>query len=189
MPSNPRKRQKQLEKRAAKRKQKKHTEARTHSAGLPGQLTAASKCPVLYCWITEFQGIASVHLSRQFPNGQVAAGNILVDRYCLGVKDAFAEVGHRVDYEEKYQRKRSPDLPPPRPLPPADARKLIEGAVEYARGIGFEPSPDYETVMLLFGDIDAATSTAQFEFGQDGKPYFFAGQGTPRSAASRSSPF
>jgi hypothetical protein len=175
MPADPRKRQKKLERRAAKRKEKKHSVIRSQSSGLPGQLSAASKFPVLNCWIVEEDGIGSLHLSRAFPNGQVAAANFLVDRWCLGIKDTWAEVLHRTAYDEKYLRDRGADLPPPRHLKPEDARKLLEDAVEYARGLGFAPHADYSKAVLLFGDIDPAQSTAEFEFGKDGKPFFVSG--------------
>ena len=182
MPGDPRKRQKKVERRTARRKEKKHTLIRAQSAGLPGQLLAASKCPVLNCWIIAAEGIGSLHFSRAFPNGQVAVGHFLVDRYCLGVKDAWAEVLHRTDYEEKYLRGRPSDVPP-RQLTPPDARKLIEGAVAYARENGISPHPDYEKTMLLFGDVDPAESTASFEFGKDGMPLYVAG---PRDSLERS---
>src|SRR4051812_12775178 len=104
MATNPRKRQKKLERRTAKRKEKKHLEVRSQSGGLTERLSAAARCPVLNCWISETlqtQGLGSVVLSRELPNGQVAVASFLVDRYCLGVKDAFAEVLHRTDYDAK----------------------------------------------------------------------------------------
>src|SRR5205823_5430279 len=141
----PRKRQKKLEKRAAARKQKKQSVVRSQSAGLPGQLTAAARFPVLNCWISDSlgpNGIGWVVLSRELPNGQVAVVSFLVDRYCLGVKDVWAEVLHRTAYNNKYVRKVNTDMPS-RSVGPAEARKLVEQAVEYARAIGLSPHPDY----------------------------------------------
>jgi hypothetical protein len=180
MPGDPRKRQKKLERRAARRKEKKHSVARTQSAGLPGQLSAASKYPVLNCWISEQQGMGTLHLSREFPNGQVAVASFLVDRYCLGIKDAWAEVLPRPAYEEKYLRMRT-GLPK-RLLDPAEARKYLEEAADYAQSIGLSPHSDYRKALLLFGDIDPAASDATFEFGKDGKPLFIAG---PYDSAER----
>jgi hypothetical protein len=177
MPSDPRKRQKKLERRAAKRKQKKHSVVRAQSSGLPGQLSAASKFPILHCWISrseESEGMGTVLLSRQLPSGQVAVATFLVDRDCLGIKDAWAEVLHRTDYDEKFVRKLPSEIAM-RDVPPAEARKLLEQAVEYAHGIGFQPHPDYHKAVLLFGDVDPAQSDATFEFGKDGKPLFVAG--------------
>jgi hypothetical protein len=177
MPSDPRKRQKKLERRTARRKQKRHGLARAQSSGLPGQLSAASKFPVLHCWISqslEAQGMGAVLLSREFQGGQVAVATFLVDRYCLGVKDTWAEVLHRTAYDDKYLRKMTADVPQ-RSASPAEARKLVEQAVEYARGLGLTPHPDYAKALLLFGDIDPSQSDASFEFGKDGKPLFIAG--------------
>jgi hypothetical protein len=58
---------------------------------------------------------------------------------------------------------------------PACARKIVEGAVEYARALGLHPHPDYHKTKGIFGDIDAGECPDEFEFGKDGKPFFIAG--------------
>ncbi len=184
MPTDPRKRQKRLERRATRRKDKKQGVAQAHGGGLPAQLSAACQFPVLHCWISnslEPEGIGWVVLSRAFPNGQVAAVSFLVDLYCLGVKEAFAEVLHRTAYDSKYVRKINTNMPS-RSVPPAEARKLLEDAVTYARGLGLAPHADYQQALLLFGDADAAQSNAHWEFGKDGKPFFISG---PRDGPER----
>jgi hypothetical protein len=75
-------------------------------------------------------------------------------------------------YESDYRSKLRGGL---RDMTPAAVRKLVEGAVAYARGFGFAPHPDYYKACPIFGDIDAAACTEQFEFGKDGKPFFIAG--------------
>jgi hypothetical protein len=177
MPGDPRKRQKKLERRSAKRKEKKHALVRQENAGLAERLTAATKYPILHCWIgddIERQGIGWVVLSREFPNGQVAVASFLVDSYCLGVKDVHAEILGRFSYDAKYVRKMSADMPS-HAATPADARKLLEDAVAYARSLGLASHPDYPKVMHLFGDVSAADSQATFVFGKDGKPFFVSG--------------
>ena len=177
MANDPRKRQKKLERRASKRKEKRHVRIREQSAGLAERLSAAVAFPVLHCWIGESiaeTGIGWVVLSRAMPNGSVAAVNFLVDSYCLGVKDVHAEILPRSEYEDKYLRKMMLKMPS-RSAAPAKAHKLVEEAVAYAREIGFSPHPDYSKTMTLFGDINAADSDARFEFGQNGKPCFVNG--------------
>src|SRR5262245_16617550 len=113
MPTDPRKRQKKLEKRSARRKEKKHYTDHEQNLGLAALLAAAAGLPVLHCWITDSlkdQGIGWVVLSRAFPDGRVAVANFLVDRYCLGVKDAHAEVLDRFSYDSKYTRKLQKDM-------------------------------------------------------------------------------
>jgi hypothetical protein len=177
MGSDPRKRQKKLERRASKRKEKRHVRVRQQSAGLAERLSAASAWPVLHCWIgvsIEEQGIGWVVLSRAASNGSVAVASFLVDSYCLGVKDVFAEILPRSAYDDIYLRKMIADMPS-RSVEPAEACKLLEEAVAYAREIGLSPHPDYPRAMNLFGDINAADSDARFEFGKDGKPLFVSG--------------
>src|SRR4029077_20110405 len=60
-------------------------------------------------------------------------------------------------------------------MEPACARKLVEGAVAYAHELGFAPHPDYQTAKVIFGDIDSSQCEEEFEYGKDGKPFFFAG--------------
>src|SRR5436305_1214057 len=102
MAKNPRKRQQKLERRAAKRKEKKHLIAREQNAGLAEKLTATVKFPILHTRVTEdlwTQGIGWVLFSRQLSDGSIAFAMFLVDRYCLGVKDAMAEITTRSEYE------------------------------------------------------------------------------------------
>jgi hypothetical protein len=177
MTNDPRKRQKKLQRRFAKRKEKKHLRLREKSAGIAERLSAAVKFPVLHCWIGDSiaqQGIGWVVLSRALPNGSIAVASFLVDSYCLGVKNVFMEILPRSDYESKYQRKLLADMPS-RSVAPAEARKLLEEAAAYARGLGLAPHPDYLKAMVLFGDVQAADSDARFEFGKDGKPFFVSG--------------
>jgi hypothetical protein len=177
MPTNPKRRQKQLERKAAKRKDKQHHIARAKSVGLPERLTAAAAGPINDCWATEdlwTEGLGWVSLSRTMPNGSLAFAIFLVDRYCLGVKNAMANVCLRSEYEGEVKRKMRSDFGV-RELSPEAARKLVEGAVAYARGLGLTAHPDYQRAKLLFGDIDPTASPDEFEFGQNGKPHFIAG--------------
>jgi hypothetical protein len=57
---------------------------------------------------------------------------------------------------------------------PAEGRaphvpKLVEGAVEYARDLGFPPHADYSKAKLMFGDIEPSSCRPAFECGKDGK--------------------
>src|SRR5262245_58353924 len=108
MPTDPRKRQKKQEHRAAKRKAKLQERTREQHTGIAERLTAAAKSPVLHSWATAdvwTQGIGWVCLSRELPGGSVAFGVFLVDPYCLGVKNAIADVANRAAYEGRIAGK------------------------------------------------------------------------------------
>jgi hypothetical protein len=177
MPTDPRKRQKKQEQRAAKRKAKLKERTREQQTGLAERLAAAVKYPVLQCWASDdvwTQGMGWVCLSRELPGGSVAFGVFLVDRYCLGVKNAFADVAGRFAYEDRIVGKLRSGSGV-RELSPAAARKLVEGSVAYAAALGLHPHADYHKAKRIFGDIDAAECKEEFEFGKDGKPCFIAG--------------
>jgi hypothetical protein len=176
MAADARKRQKKQERRARKRKEKKQVLVRREHITLADQLKAAAVHPILHCWVATTlwsDGLGPVLLSRRLPSGRVAIANLLVDRYCLGVKDAFAEIYGPSDYES-FTRTMRASLPM-RDIAPADARKLVERAVAYAGDLGFPPHRDYAVAALLLETIDATASTAEFEFGEDGRPCFVAG--------------
>jgi hypothetical protein len=150
MAGDERKRQKKLERKARRAKDKKKLIARQSSGGLPARLAGASDYPVLHSWLSDSvgNGIGYAVLSRSLPGGEVAFANFLVDRWCLGVKDVFVQVAHRVDYDEKVVRGLF-GKQPGRDVPPEDLCKYVLGAVEYAREIGFAPHADYAKGRLL----------------------------------------
>jgi hypothetical protein len=177
MAADPRKRQKKQERRTAKRKAKHHEMVRAKSTGMAERLDDAARFPVLHSWITDAvweEGIGYVGLSRGLPNNMVAFAVFLVDRHCLGVKDALGGIQGRSEYEERFVRKMRREMPA-KDVEPACARKFVEDSVEYARQSGLAPHPDYRKFKGIFGDIDAAACPRIFEFGENGKPLFVAG--------------
>jgi len=179
MAIDPRKKQKQLEKKAARRKAV-HAARKTTHAGViwstAKQLAVAVSSPIHECLVPEglFEiGIGNVIFSRKLPSGDIGASFFLVDVYCLGVKNAFFQVmtetayQHRVGRLDGEERLGSVD--------PSCVRKLVESAEGYAKQIGFDPHPDYRSARKIFGDIDAAICPTDFTFGKDGMPFFVSG--------------
>jgi hypothetical protein len=60
-------------------------------------------------------------------------------------------------------------------ISPESFVKLVTEAVAYARALGFSPHSDYEIAKLLLAGIDPSQSTSHFEFGKEGKPFYFQG--------------
>jgi hypothetical protein len=177
MTTDPRRRQRKLEARAARRKEKHRFLRREKNASLADRFKDASRFPVLSSWVIEdlwTHGLGQVCLSRLLPNDTVAFAVFLVDRYCLGVKNCFGEITTRARFEERVEERVRLSYSVRR-LAPASVRKLVEGSVEYARDLGFAPHSDYHPLAPIFGTIDSAESPDTFEFGADGKPFFIAG--------------
>ncbi len=178
MAKDTRRRQKKLERRKAKAKAKKEALARRKSRGMAARFEeAAAEAPILHCCTTDVlwdQGMSPVLISRKLKSGHVAFVIFLLDVYCLGVKDVTLGVGPRSRYDFQVHGKLSDQYRLVR-LTPEAARKLVEGAVEYAHNLGLPPHPDYYKARPIFGDIDAESCREEFVYGQDGKPYFVAG--------------
>ena len=55
------------------------------------------------------------------------------------------------------------------------AKKLLDGVVDYAKELGFNPHPDYKNAKEIFGDIDASVCPVKYIYGKDGKPFYMNG--------------
>jgi hypothetical protein len=186
MAANDKRRQKKLERRNAQRKQRQRELVKGRNRALSDRLKSAAGAPILDSFISEGfwdGGTGQAVLSRQLPTGEVAFAALLIDRYCLGVKDAFGDIRTRGEYRELVEHiEENSKLVK---MPPADLRCLVEEAIEYARDLGFEPHSDYRRVQPIFGDIDVQEATEHFEFGSDGKPLFMAGPYDDRQRCER----
>jgi hypothetical protein len=171
--------QRKRAKKAAKRKQiQKGSSGIAGFFGFAREWAAASRAPVADVWVPAelfAKGMGTVWLSRSLPSGDYAMAGFLLDTFCLGVKNALYQIVDAQKYAELMaQIQHSPDAPLQREHP-AYARKLVEGAEAYARDLGFEPHKDFKVARLLFGDIEASSCPASFNFGRDGKPLYIPG--------------
>ena len=119
-------------------------------------------------------GFGEVIITRFKASGEAEIGVFLLDVFCLGVKNAFFSRLWAREYEQRLlepmtQREGKTSLSP------AGARKLVEGAVAYARTLGIEPHPDYKHAARVFGGINPAEHPQEFVYGDKGKPLFVQG--------------
>lgn len=188
MAVNAKNRQKKLERKAHKRKQIVAKKSKHKGAGI--QIEKYLDYPVYDCCVSDeiFEvGMGNVLLSREIPFGEVAVSAFVVDVYCLGVKEAFFTVLSKQDYQTKLKPMlaQAPEGQSVSSVEPAYARKLVEGAVEYAESLGFPPATEYKKAAKLFGAIDASACSADFVFGKDGKPFYIAGPNDNLSTSKR----
>jgi hypothetical protein len=155
--------------------------------------------PVAGCWVTEHwsaklgvaghadwpglssresesdeSGLVGVLAARDTGSKVVVCG-FLVDAFCLGVKDTNGP--------KTMDQRKLPDFirvffsawpnQATVPAPLELARHIVLGSVDYARGLGFEPHPDFAKGAALLGEWEMGSSDVTF--GRDGKPFYMNG--------------
>lgn len=120
-------------------------------------------------------GLAVVAVARRDEPRRVSVCSYLVDTYCLGVKDV---IGPHVLHERALQAHLDKVFAPFRAAgvqldaPPELARHLVWGAVDYARGLGFGPHPDFAATAEHLGEPAASPAIT---FGRNGAPFYVSG--------------
>lgn len=112
-------------------------------------------------------------VAREREVGLVSIGAFLVDLWCLGVKDAYAEEVTRAEMDALLDEQ----IPAAEreAIEPACAKKLIEGAVAYAQSFGFLPHREFRKARKVLNGIEAAACLREYTFGSDGQPRFVVG--------------
>ncbi|MEV2219038.1 helix-turn-helix domain-containing protein [Nocardia vinacea] len=122
----------------------------------------------------EAEGFAQVFVAREGRRGRATLRGYLADLHCLGVKNATdpetMDAGRIPSAIRVYYA--SFDCPALE-IPIELGRQLILGAVQYARGLGFEPADAFDGDAAAFlGEWDGP---GRIEFGRDGQPFYLNG--------------
>lgn len=168
----------QRQKKLAKKKQKRKDVARKVTPSMK-KAKAYAGYPIHECLIPNdlfTTGIGELVVTRCLPNGDIAMSAFVTDVFCLGVKDAMFMVMPESEYEYKIKYgmsdggERSFEK-----LHQSCAKKLLDGVVDYAKELGFNPHPDYKNANELLGTIDASVCPVKYTYGKNGKPFYMNG--------------
>jgi len=179
MPRDPNKSQDASRRKDELRRQKQAPDPLLRS-GIPGGFAQTRSWPLYEIYLAQEWdkegGLAGALVARRSPQGKFAAGSVLVDLACLGVKSAHAAIFKtRQDYEAKMRR-RVLATQPMRPADPNLVAKIIMVGMAYAAQFGFSPDPSYRQVMLLLHDADPDACDVHVPTGgPEGKPFFVSG--------------
>jgi hypothetical protein len=118
-------------------------------------------------------GLVTVMVARRDRRSRIRVCVYLVDTFCLGVKDA---IGPQAVSDDALDMLRctvfggydEPAVPAPLEL----AQHLVFGAVEFARGLGFEPHPDFAAAADHLGTW---LGDCPIQFGYRGSPCYIQG--------------
>jgi len=180
MASTDRKRQKKLEK-TRKKRQLAKKEARKLEAKFQGTslLRVAASAPFGPCWLSTAldapndvgsPALISVVVTRRI-RGQLLGEMALVDRTCLGVKNANMlplqpELSLREFVAERLQR-----MGELRECEPAEAQAVVFHGLDYAASLGFGYHPDFEPALFE----PRPESLRETPFAHPARPYYVAG--------------
>lgn len=175
-------RQAKLERKAAKRKKQKQQRGGSGSTlGRRAQVLQAATWPLMECrvnetWRDPMQLTQVVLARRSQSTGEVAAAAYLVDRACLGVKNALVA---RFATAQAYRSQFAEHFGGFQEMIPVDldlAAAIIQVGLDYAASLEFRPHRDYAEAALLLGDADPLAVVEDIAVGgSDGKPHFVAG--------------
>ncbi|NOR13504.1 MAG: hypothetical protein GQ545_09650 [Candidatus Aminicenantes bacterium] len=174
-------RQKALLKKRRKEKEKRKKQSRSSSLNENAHkiylIKNAKNCPLFECLInTDWQdkGLAHILLSRRQPNNKLILGVYLVDIFCLGLKNTFSNANMSI---EEYQKMKLSlfEETAISTYSPGKAYRIIIGAIEYAKRIGFKPQKDFYLSKYILEELLDTDHDFQLEFGREGKPFFIAG--------------
>ena len=184
MPRDERKRQKALMKQRSKQKatsqHKAQQQALTPSSP-QAILRRARSYPLYECLISDNwnkknnMGLVEVLVAREQPDGDICFGVYLVDTFCLGLKNTFANADFsRSRYLSEIRNKVF------RAGKPVEcslelAQQMIYQSIEYAEQFGFEPEKDFALSQYLLTPRGELEEPYDLTFGKDGKPFFISG--------------
>ncbi|MDP2753542.1 MAG: hypothetical protein Q8P40_04045 [Nitrospirota bacterium] len=142
-----------------------------------GLIKRAKQFPIYECLINEDwqdKGLAHILLSRKQLNNELIIGVFLVDIYCLGLKNTFCNANISLEEYERLKFRISQESSLVT-CDPILANRIIYGAIEYARKLGFEPQKDFRLSQFTLDESSDANLSYDVEFGKDGKPLYIAG--------------
>lgn len=118
-------------------------------------------------------GLATVMVVRPEKRSRSRVCVYLVDTFCLGVKNVIGPdtVSNNLLHKIRYTTFAGYDELAVQ-VPLELAQHLVFGAVEYARGLGFEPHSDFATAVDHLG---ASSERCPIQFGYNGSPFYIQG--------------
>jgi hypothetical protein len=170
----------QRQKKLAKKKQKRAAAVKKSPVMSTSKAKPYAEFPIYECLIPTnlfIDGIGELVVTRRLPNGYIAMSAFVIDVFCLGVKDAMFRVLPEGDYVQGIRARMSEvNGRSFEELTPGCAKKLLDGLVDYAKGLGFAPHADYNNAKDLLAAPDADEACpVQYVYGKDGKPFYMNG--------------
>lgn len=134
-------------------------------------------CPIDQCLVADGyddMGLTICLLIRKQPGGKYMFVNLMIDRYCLGVKNAFSNCNFDSKQIEELKEKML-NVGEIQTVDPVYFHNLVYAAVDFAAEIGFEPPKDFALAEKILDPDLIDDGIDKIEVGKDGKPLFING--------------
>lgn len=133
--------------------------------------------PIEKCYLAdgyENRGLTVALIVRRQPSGNFAFANFVIDRLCMGVKNAFANCNaSEQDIEEYINRMEgNGDV---EEITAEYLHNLVYASVDYAQELGILPDKDFKTAEYLLDEDLITDKIDNIEFGIDDKPFYIEG--------------
>ncbi|SHE20648.1 hypothetical protein [methanotrophic endosymbiont of Bathymodiolus puteoserpentis (Logatchev)] len=181
----------QKQKKAQQKKQKrKSATSENSSQRLQEKLAPYIEYPFYECLIPHnlfAAGIGNMLVSRVSPQGEVAVCSFIIDVYCLGVKQARLKTMPIPEYEKVFK----PGIVESHggyaftKIKPACAKKLLDGAAQYAKDLGFHSPSSYHALKNIFGEEKLGFCWSRYRYGKDKMPSYIRGPNESTADANK----
>ena len=134
-------------------------------------------CPINQCLIADGyddMGLTVCLIIRKQPSGKFMFANLMIDRFCLGVKSAFCNCNFDENQLEEL-KERMLNVGEIEEVDPAYFHNLIYAAIDFAEENGFKPAKDFALAEKILDPDLIDDGIDDIEVGQDGKPLFING--------------
>lgn len=137
----------------------------------------ARRLPVYKCYkaVGAFdEGMLSIVVVRQHPQGSFTFAGYLLDNWCLGVKDTFwrFNVGNQ-ELEELFSLFKERQNPLEE-IEYVEAHNWVYGALEFADEAGIKPCKDFGLTKYILEEDDNNVELIEYDFGRDGEYFLVA---------------
>ncbi len=133
--------------------------------------------PIYKCLIADRyddMGLTLCLIIRKQPGGKFMFASFVVDRHCLGVKDATTNCNSEEEQIEEITKKLSMNGTI-KEVSAAYLHNLIYAAVDFAEENGFKPHQDFKLAEYVLDPELIDNGIDKIEVGKDGKPFFISG--------------
>ncbi len=133
--------------------------------------------PIYKCLIADRyddMGLSLCLVIRKQPGGKFMFASFVVDRHCLGVKDASTNCNFEEEQIEEITEKLSMNGRIKK-VSRAYFHNLIYAAIDFAEENGFRPHPDFKLAEYVLDPELINDGIDEIEVGINGKPFFING--------------